>query len=46
MLTPDENSFMDFVKRCLELDPEKRISCDEALRHEWFHPLLAELEKK
>ncbi|KAJ3014399.1 hypothetical protein HKX48_005177 [Thoreauomyces humboldtii] len=27
--------FVDFVSRCLEWDPRKRISPTEALRHEW-----------
>jgi len=26
------------------MDPEKRISADEALRHSWFIPLLAKQE--
>lgn len=28
--------FLDFVSRCLELDPAKRWSASEALQHEWI----------
>ena len=27
---------MDFLERCLELDPEKRITPDEAMNHPWL----------
>lgn len=40
-LSEDETAYLDFIQRCLEMDPEKRISADEALRHHWFRPLLA-----
>ncbi len=26
----------DLLNECLEVDPRKRISCSEALRHEYF----------
>jgi len=28
--------FIDLVEKCFEWDPEKRISPDEAIRHEWI----------
>ncbi|KAJ3346745.1 Dual specificity tyrosine-phosphorylation-regulated kinase [Entophlyctis luteolus] len=28
--------FLDFVERCLEWDPDRRMKPDEALRHEWI----------
>ncbi|KOC60582.1 Dual specificity tyrosine-phosphorylation-regulated kinase 2 [Habropoda laboriosa] len=28
--------FVDFVSRCLEWDPKKRMTPDEAMRHEWL----------
>jgi len=31
--------FLDFVKRCLELDPKKRWSASQALQHEWIKSL-------
>ena len=31
---------IDFVKRCLTLDPEKRITAEEALAHPWFKMVL------
>lgn len=30
-----EGEFMDFLERCLEIDPSKRITPDEALQHPW-----------
>ncbi|XP_076249230.1 uncharacterized protein LOC143188708 [Calliopsis andreniformis] len=30
--------FVDFVSRCLEWDPNKRLTPDEARRHEWLNP--------
>ena len=32
-------SLQDLVKRCLEVDPAKRITAAEALDHEWFSDL-------
>lgn len=32
-LTPDERDAVDFLARCMDLDPAKRISADEALAH-------------
>ncbi|XP_043800751.1 probable serine/threonine-protein kinase dyrk2 isoform X3 [Apis laboriosa] len=29
--------FVDFVRRCLEWDPKKRMTPDEAMRHEWLN---------
>ena len=33
-------SAQDFVKRCLEKDPDKRITAEEALQHPWFQENL------
>ncbi|WFD36149.1 calcium/calmodulin-dependent protein kinase [Malassezia cuniculi] len=30
----------DFTQRCLTIDPEQRITADEALNHEWFSEWL------
>lgn len=35
-LVGDDEGFYDFVKKCLEWDPEARISADEALKHPWI----------
>jgi dual specificity tyrosine-phosphorylation-regulated kinase 2/3/4 len=32
---PDE-SFIDFVSKCLIWDPEKRMKPEEALKHSWM----------
>lgn len=34
----NDNLFIDFVSQCLEWDPKKRITPDEACRHEWLQP--------
>ena len=31
----EDLDFLDFVERCLEWNPEKRLTPDEALRHIW-----------
>ena len=31
----EDPDYLDFVSRCLEWDPEKRMDPDEALRHVW-----------
>lgn len=36
ILESDDQSFVDFVQRCLHWDPARRMSPDEALRHAWI----------
>jgi cell division control protein 7 len=36
MLTTEEKGAVAFLERCLDLDPYKRISAEEALRHEFL----------
>ena len=36
ILETDDESFVDFVRRCLDWDPNTRMSPDEALRHAWI----------
>ena len=31
----EDDDYLDFVTKCLEWDPEKRMTPDEALRHVW-----------
>ena len=31
-----ESSFVNFIGRCLEWDPKKRLTPDEGLQHEWI----------
>ena len=32
----DNKDFINLIERCLEWDPKKRITAEEALRHRWF----------
>jgi len=32
----EDSRFLNLIQRCLEWDPEKRITPEEALRHEWI----------
>lgn len=43
-LTPDEKVAVRFLERCLELDPNKRISAAEALQHEFLAEPMTEDE--
>jgi cell division control protein 7 len=43
-LTPDEKVAVSFLERCLELDPSKRISAEEALEHEFLRESMTEEE--
>lgn len=36
----DDPLFLDFIKRCLEWDPETRITPVQALRHAWLRRRL------
>lgn len=46
MLSSEEKNMVDFVKRCLEIDPSKRMTCEEALRHDWFKQMLIQKEQE
>ncbi|KAI8384240.1 kinase-like domain-containing protein [Radiomyces spectabilis] len=37
--------FLDFVSRCLDWDPERRMTPAEALRHEWIYEYIAKHNK-
>lgn len=37
---------LDFIKKCLQIDPKKRMTCEEAIRHDWFKDLLMESERE
>lgn len=36
VLKSAESSFVDFIQKCLEWDPNKRLSAEQALTHEWI----------
>jgi cell division control protein 7 len=35
-LTPDEKLAVRFLERCMELDPSRRITAEQALEHEFL----------
>ncbi|KAH0390264.1 hypothetical protein KCU89_g15782, partial [Aureobasidium melanogenum] len=37
-LTDEEKEAVQFMSLCLELDPSKRITADEALEHPFLNP--------
>ena len=32
----DDEEFIDFIQKCLEIDPETRFSASEAMEHPWI----------
>jgi serine/threonine protein kinase len=36
---------VEFLGRCLEWDPEKRITADEALQHPWLQDAIRRVKK-
>jgi dual specificity tyrosine-phosphorylation-regulated kinase 2/3/4 len=36
LLGDEDLDFLEFVQKCLEWDPEQRMTPDEALRHIWI----------
>ena len=36
--TFDFSKLKDLIEKCLVIDPEKRITADEAIEHPWFEP--------
>ena len=45
-LSKDEINMVDFIKRCLDIDPSKRMTCEEAMRHDWFKTILIQKERQ
>ncbi|KAK2727175.1 dual specificity tyrosine-phosphorylation-regulated kinase 2-like isoform X1 [Artemia franciscana] len=39
-MSEDETLFMDFINRCLDWDPQTRMTPEEALRHSWLRRRL------
>ncbi|XP_062856176.1 dual specificity tyrosine-phosphorylation-regulated kinase 4 isoform X2 [Trichomycterus rosablanca] len=37
VLKTNDPLFLDFIRRCLEWDPTKRMTPDEGMQHEWIH---------
>ena len=36
----EDNEFLDFISKCLEIDPETRFSASEAIEHPWVKSAL------
>lgn len=45
VLKCDDPVFLDFIDKCLEWDPKKRMTPDEALKHEWIFEVLKKAKK-
>jgi len=45
VLKCDDPVFIDFIQKCLEWDPRRRMTPDEALRHEWIFEVLKKAKK-
>jgi serine/threonine protein kinase len=45
VLKCDDPVFLDFISCCLEWDPKKRITPDDALRHEWIFEVLKKAKR-
>lgn len=37
---------IDLICSCMASDPEKRISLEKILRHEWFEALIVKVKKQ
>jgi hypothetical protein len=42
----DDDLFLDFVIKALEIDPERRFSASEAMEHPWIKAALKESNSK
>jgi serine/threonine protein kinase len=42
----EERMMLDFIKKCLVIDPYSRVTCDQAMLHPWFlnseNPMLSD----
>lgn len=36
IINSDNSELIDLLKKCLEIDPKKRINCKQALDHPFF----------
>ncbi|KAI1338147.1 kinase-like protein [Xylariaceae sp. FL0016] len=45
-LTPEEKGAIEFLSRCMELDPTRRISAEEALRHDFLQVDVEEADEE
>ena len=43
---PSQIDFVDFIDKCLEWKPDKRMTPDEAFHHSWIKAGIQELKKK
>jgi len=43
-IVTDDLAFIDFIKKCLVLDPDERFSASEAIKHPWFADYVTKFE--
>jgi serine/threonine protein kinase len=41
-----QTDFVDFIDKCLEWKPDKRMTPDDAFRHPWIKNCIKELKSK
>lgn len=46
MMGTDDLSFVDFIDKCLEWKPDKRMTPKDAMEHEWIRGSKSELQMK
>ena len=46
LLSPEEKEMIRLIKRCLIIDPNERMTCEEALTHPWFNDLINSRERE
>ena len=40
LLTEDQKLFLDFIRKCFAIDPNERMTCEEAINHLWLEEEL------
>jgi serine/threonine protein kinase len=46
LMNCEDPAFVDFIDKCLEWKPEKRITPEQAFKHPWIKAEIKELKQK